>query len=158
MKKSGLNRVYLGIESGSNETLNLMNKKARVEDADSAIRLFNKNGIKIGGFFMIGYPGETLDSIWKTIEFSAREDLDYISYTVPYPLLGSALYKRFESQIETTKEWSKERENTIFIECGIPEKQLNKLIKIAYSAHDIAKVKGRVQALDYLRGKKLEFI
>jgi anaerobic magnesium-protoporphyrin IX monomethyl ester cyclase len=157
MKNSGLNRVYLGIESGSNETLKLMKKGAKVEDADSAIRLFNKHGVKTGGFFMVGYPGETPDSIWSTLEFSAREDLDSISYTVPYPLPGSELYKRHKTYIDPSKEWLRERENSVFIDCELSENALQDMIKVAYIAHEIAKTRGRSKALDYLSEKRKEF-
>lgn len=157
MKNSGLTRVYLGIESGSNETLKLMKKGAKVEDADFAISLFSKHGIKTGGFFMIGYPGETLDSIWRTVEFSAREDLDYISYTVPYPLPGSTLYERHKTYIDPSKEWFTERENTIFIDCGIPENVLRELIEVAYKAHEMARTNGEPQAQDYLKSKEKKY-
>jgi anaerobic magnesium-protoporphyrin IX monomethyl ester cyclase len=157
MKKSGLTRVYMGIESGSDETLALMKKGAKVDDADLAISLFKKHGISTGGFFMIGYPGETLESIWRTVEFSAREDLDYISYTVPYPLPGSDLYNRHKTYVDPTKEWLEERENTVFVDCGISGNLLRDMIEVAQVAHKIAKTKGRTQALDYLSDKKREF-
>jgi anaerobic magnesium-protoporphyrin IX monomethyl ester cyclase len=154
MKKSGLAKVYLGIESGSNETLNLMKKGTTIDDSKNAIQLFKNCNVDVGGFFMIGYPDESIESIWDTIEFSVREDLDYISYTVPYPLPGSPLYDRFKTYIDPSIEWSKERENKVFIEGEIPEKVLHQWIKKAYNAHDIAKKKGIDQALRYLASVK----
>jgi anaerobic magnesium-protoporphyrin IX monomethyl ester cyclase len=66
MKRAGCIRVYLGLESGSNETLRLMNKRVTVEQGIRAVHLFSRAGIGTAGFFMVGYPKETIESIEKT--------------------------------------------------------------------------------------------
>ena len=66
MKEAGCRRVYLGMESGSPDTLRMMNKGATVEDGVSAVHLYRDAGIEVAAFFMVGYPGETVDSVEKT--------------------------------------------------------------------------------------------
>ena len=56
MKEAGCRRVYLGIESGSQQTLRMMNKRATVEDAVSAVHLYRDAG-RGGGLFQGGLPG-----------------------------------------------------------------------------------------------------
>jgi len=109
MKEAGCQRVYLGLETGSNETLHLMNKKATVEDAVLAVHYFKHAGIQVAGFFIVGYPGETTDSIEQTFKFALDLPLDEISFNVPFPLPGSALFDRV-SGIDPSKDWSQEND------------------------------------------------
>ncbi|SHJ86351.1 radical SAM P-methyltransferase, PhpK family [Clostridium cavendishii DSM 21758] len=69
MKESKCLGVYLGIESGNQEMLNNMNKRADVSDFYRAIALLNKYGIVTYGTFFVGFPGETEDSVQDTIRF-----------------------------------------------------------------------------------------
>ena len=111
MKEAGCQRVYLGLETGSNETLHLMNKKATVEDAIQAVHHFRQAGIQVAGFFIVGYPDETTTSIEQTFQFALSLPLDEISFNVPFPLPGSALFDRV-SGIDPDKDWSQENDVT----------------------------------------------
>ncbi len=94
MRRAGCIRVYLGLESGSNETLRLMNKRVTVEQGTRAVRLFSQAGIGTAGFFMVGYPGESTGSIEKTLSLALSLPLDEVSFTVPLPLPGTPLFAR----------------------------------------------------------------
>jgi anaerobic magnesium-protoporphyrin IX monomethyl ester cyclase len=111
MKEAGCQRVYLGLETGSNETLHLMNKKATIEDAIQAVHYFQQVGIQVAGFFIVGYPDETTASIEQTFKFALSLSLDEISFNVPFPLPGSALFDRV-SGIDPGKDWSQENDVT----------------------------------------------
>jgi anaerobic magnesium-protoporphyrin IX monomethyl ester cyclase len=113
MKSAGCTRVYLGLESGSNETLRLMNKKASLEDGIQAVEHFHQAGIQVAAFFIVGYPGETRESVEKTFSLALSLPLDEISFNVPFPLPGSALFERV-SGIVPGKDWSREND-VIFI-------------------------------------------
>jgi len=104
MSEGGCERVYLGLESGSDETLSLMGKHARVEDGVNAVHVFRESGISVGGFFIVGYPGESQASIEKTLAHALMLPLDEISINVPYPLPGSGLYSRAGS-IDPDADW-----------------------------------------------------
>lgn len=110
MKQAGCVQVYLGLESGCNETLQLMNKRATVQMGQTAIRLFQEAGIKTAGFFIVGYPGETIDSVQSTFNFALHSGLDEISFNVPYPLPGSALFERMKGQMSLDQDWHEENE------------------------------------------------
>jgi len=111
MKAAGCRRVYLGLETGSPETLRLMNKRATVEDGINAVHHFRQAGVQVAAFFIVGYPGETIASIEKTFEFALSLPLDEISFNVPFPLPGSSLFDRI-SGIDPTKDWSIENDVT----------------------------------------------
>lgn len=69
MAKSGCNAVHLGIESGSQAILKNMNKKADLESYRNGISLLNEYGITSLASFIIGFPGETENTINETLEF-----------------------------------------------------------------------------------------
>ncbi len=94
MKRAGCIRVYLGLESGSNETLRLMNKRVTVEQGVRAVGLFSGAGIGTAGFFMVGYPGETRESVEKTFALALSLPLDEAWFTIPLPLPGTPLFAR----------------------------------------------------------------
>lgn len=111
MKESGCRRVYLGLETGSQATLQLMNKKATIEEGVRAVELFHETGIEVAAFFIVGYPGETVASIEQTFRFALSLPLDQVSFNVPFPLPGSPLYDRAQG-LDRDKDWEEENEVT----------------------------------------------
>ena len=103
MKAAGCQRIFFGVESGNDSVLKLMNKKITVEKARFAIQAAKNAGISVGAFFILCYPGETNASVLNTIRFATSLPLDYLSFTVPYPLPGTPLYERVKGKL--TKEW-----------------------------------------------------
>lgn len=145
MQQSGCRKVYLGLESGSNEVLRLMNKQTTVEMAEETVALFAQSGIKSAGFFMIGYPGETYASIETTLEWSLTLPLDEISFTIPYPLPGT---KFFEKTISVREEadWNYENENRFVYHSDFDEIYLKKRIAEAYSRFAAGRKGGSMQS------------
>jgi anaerobic magnesium-protoporphyrin IX monomethyl ester cyclase len=94
MRRAGCVRVYLGLESGSDATLRLMNKRITVAQGTRAVRRFVEAGIGTAGFFMVGYPGETVEDVEKTLALALALPLDEVSFTVPLPLPGTPLFDR----------------------------------------------------------------
>jgi radical SAM PhpK family P-methyltransferase len=81
MKKSGCVQVFLGIESGSQVMLDLMNKQVKSSELKEGIKILKKHGIKTHGFFFIGFPGETSETVHETIRFIDDSCLDIYSIT-----------------------------------------------------------------------------
>lgn len=68
MKRAGCREIVIGVESGSNEMLRKMRKGTTVQTALNAARTIRENGIKLVAFFMIGFPGETEETLMETFE------------------------------------------------------------------------------------------
>ncbi len=115
MKAAGCRRVYLGLETGNQETLKLMKKQASLEEGQKAVHLFQKAGIEVAAFFIVGYPGETVPSIEETFRFALELPLDAISFNVPFPLPGSQLFERV-SKLDKNMDWNEENEVTFVYE------------------------------------------
>ncbi len=120
MKEAGCRRVYLGLETGSQATLQLMHKNASLEDGINAVDQFHIAGIETAAFFIVGYPGETIASIESTFKLALALPLDEISFNVPYPLPGSRLFDHV-SVIDVNKDWNKENEVTFIYKSEFDE-------------------------------------
>lgn len=127
MKQAGCRRVYLGLESGSQETLQIMNKKATLEEGKKAISCFRTAGIEVGAFFIVGYPGETISSVEDTFRFALSQPLDEISFNVPFPLPGSRLFERVNG-LNVNKDWNKENEATFVYKTEFDEAWIRRRI------------------------------
>jgi len=127
MKASGCRRVYLGLESGSQETLRLMNKQVTVEQGVRAAEAYRAAGIEVAAFFIVGYPGETVATIESTFALALSLPLDEISFNVPMPLPGSRLFERLGSPDES-KDWTRENEITFVYSSDIDEAWLRRRV------------------------------
>ena len=103
MKDAGCDRIFFGIESGNDSVLKLMKKKITPDRARKAVYSAHEAGLSTGAFFILCYPGETDDTVLETLRFAVSLPLDYLSFTMPYPLPGTALYERVKERI--SKEW-----------------------------------------------------
>jgi len=81
MKEAGCGRIYFGIESGSQETLDRVNKGITLDQIRNAVRRTKDLGMKALGFFLIGAPGETKKTIQQTVRFAKKLDLDYVQFS-----------------------------------------------------------------------------
>jgi radical SAM superfamily enzyme YgiQ (UPF0313 family) len=92
MKRAGCWEIGFGLETGSNELLAAMDKVARVERSEQALRWTHEAGIRTKGLFMLGYPGENAETIRATRDFARRIPMDMMNLTkfTPYP--GSPIY------------------------------------------------------------------
>jgi anaerobic magnesium-protoporphyrin IX monomethyl ester cyclase len=115
MKESGCRRVYLGLETGNQDTLKLMKKQASLEEGQNAVYLFHQAGVEVAAFFIVGYPGETVPAIEETFRYALELPFDAISFNVPFPLPGSQLFERV-SKVDKNKDWNEENEVTFIYE------------------------------------------
>ena len=99
LEKAGCFYIYVGIESGSQETLDRMSRGVTLEQMEEKINLIRRHSrIKILGFFMIGYDGESRMDVEKTIDFARRLPLDMASFFFFTPLPGTPVYYRLKSE------------------------------------------------------------
>lgn len=91
MKEAGLYSVSVGIESGSDQILRDMKKSLTVDKIREKVDLINHCGLGVSGFFIIGYPTETLADIKKTIEFSLSLKLKRAGFSLFKPFPGTAI-------------------------------------------------------------------
>ena len=81
-----------------------MKKQITTKQAYNATQICKKKGIKAGAFFILGYPGENEKTILDTVKFASSLPLDYLSFTLPYPIPGTPLFERLSGKL-VSDEW-----------------------------------------------------
>jgi radical SAM superfamily enzyme YgiQ (UPF0313 family) len=92
MKKAGCRKLMFGLESGSNELLEIMKKKATVEEARDAFAICKRAGIKTMASFMLGNIGETEETVRQTIDLAKELNPDTVAFFISVPYPGTELY------------------------------------------------------------------
>lgn len=92
MGQAGCWLISWGIESGNEQILKHAHKGANPAKAERALRWAKKAGIKNWGYFIIGLPGETEETIRETIEFSKKLPLDIALFHVAAPYPGTPFF------------------------------------------------------------------
>jgi radical SAM superfamily enzyme YgiQ (UPF0313 family) len=93
MRGAGCWMISFGIESGDQALLDAAGKGATVEEAARAVEVVKASGIKAAGHFVLGLPGETRESLEKTLDLAARLPLDFEQFYCAVPFPGSRLYQ-----------------------------------------------------------------
>jgi radical SAM superfamily enzyme YgiQ (UPF0313 family) len=93
LKKSGCNRVLLGIESGSQMILDNIKKNITLPQIENAVRLLKKHKIDIHNCFTFGFPWDTPETIRQTIEFACRLNSEFCQFSIATPLPGTEYYR-----------------------------------------------------------------
>ncbi|HYW25150.1 MAG TPA: radical SAM protein [Terriglobales bacterium] len=139
MKRAGCKRIFFGIESGDEGVLKQMQKGIKPEQAEEAVAACVRAGIKAAGFFMVGYLGETPESLMKTIRFSSHLPLDYVSYTIAYPLPGTKFYSRVKERRQEG-EWHYIRHNRLLFNSDFTQRKLRFAIYKGAIQHRLRKM------------------
>jgi hopanoid biosynthesis associated radical SAM protein HpnJ len=94
MKENGLRLLLVGFESGDDQILLNIKKGLKTDMARRFSEDCRKLGIKIHGTFILGLPGETQETIEKTIRYSQEINPHTIQVSLAAPYPGTFLYKQ----------------------------------------------------------------
>jgi anaerobic magnesium-protoporphyrin IX monomethyl ester cyclase len=106
LKRAGCSEVWMGVESGSQQVLEAMEKELRVEEVVAAREHLKREGIRTCYFLQLGYPGEQWKDIKKTIALVRETRPDDVGVSFSYPLPNTRFYARVKQQLGTKQNWS----------------------------------------------------
>lgn len=92
MKDAGCRLLIVGFESGDPEILKNIKKGATVEQALAFMKNCKSLGLTVHGDFQIGHPGETPETIKRTLRFAMQLDPETIQVSISHPYPGTAFY------------------------------------------------------------------
>jgi radical SAM superfamily enzyme YgiQ (UPF0313 family) len=106
MKKRGCRQFLVGFESGDQGILDTIKKGVKVEQSREFVALAHQAGIEVHGCFVLGLPGETLQTAQKTIDFALGLKLDTLQFSAAVPLPGSEYFDFCRDQgLLKSKSW-----------------------------------------------------
>ncbi len=92
MKEAGCRLLIVGYESGDPQILKNIKKGATIDMAERFTANCKKLGLVVHGDFIVGLPGETRESIRKTIDFAKKLDNETIQVSIAHPYPGTEFY------------------------------------------------------------------
>ncbi len=108
MKATGCHTVNIGLESAGQKILDNIHKNITVERMEKAVTDCKRAGLEVCGYFVMGLPGETSQTVSETIEFAKRLDLDLVTFNVATPHPGTLFFQYLkENGYLRTMDWSK---------------------------------------------------
>ncbi len=152
MARSGCYALALGIESGTQEVLDKARKKLTVQSVREKVKLINRAGIFAIGFFILGFPGETMQQMEETVNLSMKLPLARAQYMFYHPIPGTEIYRRLlREHPENFRSPYSSFEKVAYLDDGIDERKFKRLQRSAFLrfylrprqfAHLLASIRG----------------
>ncbi len=145
MKRAGCVELQIGVESGDEAILNGIEKELKIDTIRQAFRVTKEAGLNTKAFFMVGNPGETPDTIRKTIDLAKELEPTYAMFSILIPFPGIPAYDEYKSRgFIKTFDWSK------YNWYSDPVFETDRL-----SARDMVALRRRAEVEFYLRPKRV---
>ncbi|MEM0129720.1 MAG: radical SAM protein [Thermoplasmata archaeon] len=122
MRGAGLARVYVGVESGSQKMLDLMNRGTRVSQIERAAEALRREGIRQFWFLMLGYPGETLEDIETTLRLFRRFSPEEYSVSIAVPVPGTRFFDEVKGRMRAGTASARNGGRSLLYEARYPER------------------------------------
>lgn len=124
LKDAGFLQLSVGIETGDPDLLKIHKSGVRLEDVRDTVRRIQAKGLRAKGLFMMGLPGETVESARKTSDFVMSLGLDDMNMSKFTPFYGAPVWKTIFDEGEFDYDWRKMNcLNFVFVPKGIDSKE-----------------------------------
>jgi radical SAM superfamily enzyme YgiQ (UPF0313 family) len=127
MKRAGCWQISYGVESGSWEILKRIKKGATPRMQERALFLTEESGIKSNAYIIIGFPGETHETLAETEAFLKRVPIDTLRLTFFTPFPNTDITDDMVSHGELIADWTKLNfYNLVYIPDGLTKRDLER--------------------------------
>ena len=112
LKRANCQIIFYGIEFGNQRILDLSQKGFTLDQVRKTIEMTSKAGVSAYGYFMMGYPTETEETIEDTINFALELARDYgmdsAGFSIVTPFPGTGLYEYCKrNEMLKSSDWSR---------------------------------------------------
>jgi len=154
MSKAHCDEVMFGVESGCQRMRDLLKKKVTNEQCENAIKWTKEAGIFVTVSVILGYPGETKETLQESLDFVRRVEPDdvWLCHATPFP--GTELRELVKSYgWEMSDKWELYNTmNPIFEDPAFPAKDIAEIRKNFYNKFYSPKYIMRQAVKGYLKG------
>ena len=157
MKRAGWYLLCVGIESGSDRVLREMRKGITVALVREKVALVRQAGIEVYGFFILGYPTETIEEMKQTIALSLDMDLVGAGFSCFQPFPGTPLYQSLVASGEISPGGSGEGTyaDVAYSPCGMTKRDMKILhhravVRFYTRPRVLAKILSHVRSAEHL--------
>jgi anaerobic magnesium-protoporphyrin IX monomethyl ester cyclase len=92
MKRAGCHTVAIGSDSADQKILDNINKNITVKQIEDSVNRVKKEGMRVLMYFTFGHPGETKETIRKSIEFAKKMNPDLVTFGIIVPVYNTEFY------------------------------------------------------------------
>ena len=136
MREAGCWLVSCGIETGNDEIMKSIRKPLTIAEAEATLRMIDRAGIRIRGYFMLGHLKDTQDTIQQTIDFSKAMPLYSANYSILSPIPGSEIYEALAGSNPecewSLSSWGGDKRDKLFAAEGLTADYLLDVQKCAF--------------------------
>ncbi len=133
MKRAGCWQICYGIESGDNEMLKKIKKDITIDQVHKTLNMTKRAGIQIKGYFIMGFPEETHESLKKTRDLAMNIPIDDLSLTIFTPYPGTPAYNDIHKYGTFNEDWDAMTTlNASFVANGFSRDELLKINRATY--------------------------
>ncbi len=134
MKAAGCHQILFGLESADPDILRNIRKPIDIELTKKAVRMVQEAGIAVRAAFMFGNPGETVESLWRTIRFALELDPDLAVFNITTPYPGTQMFDwALKNGYLRTLDWSEyDLANSVMELPTISTEEIHRMYRIAY--------------------------
>jgi radical SAM superfamily enzyme YgiQ (UPF0313 family) len=98
MKKAGFYRFSMSIETGNEVTSKFIKKPVNFKNLNKAIEAGNRLGFWLQSNFIIGFPYETKEEIYETINYANNCGVDFAIFLIAQPYAGAEMYDLYKKE------------------------------------------------------------
>jgi radical SAM superfamily enzyme YgiQ (UPF0313 family) len=97
MKEAGCSDVWFGVEAGSQNTLNAMDKGIKIEQTENAFKWAREVGVMTVANVILGFPTETRETARETVKFVEKLNPSDVGYFIATPYPGTPMYEQVKA-------------------------------------------------------------
>ncbi len=134
MRAAGCHQILYGIESADPEMLKNIRKPIDLDRTRQTVRLTQAAGIDVRATFMFGNPGETVESMRRTIDFAKELGPDLVMFNILVPLPGTEIHEWAKKKgYLRTQNWQDYDAANVMVELPtVASDEINRMYRTAY--------------------------
>ena len=130
LEAAGCWQISFGVESGDPDIVKLHRQRSDLHEIRAKVEIAKRFGIRVKGLFIMGLPGDTEETIRRTIDYACSTDFDEVNVSKFTPFPGAPVYDGIRDCGEFDEDWPKMNLlNFCFVPKGLTRARLEELYR-----------------------------